>query len=222
MDGFKCWHCGKLVDYDGEPQVRVYCEQCEQVVIDERNRILSEHIDRKIRVMHERALREMERGGVYMHEYVDIARDTLAAALKNPEKYLSSDEMICAMVLDSNGYEYEINKRIGKYVVDFYIPELKVILEVDGERHEFKADSDSRRDLELKKALGDSWEVVRIPTKYVEENPEALPDALVKVRDYKRKLRKQYGGYLPEGYSKREQELYKNIREYNERRLYKV
>lgn len=222
MESFACWKCGKELLYNREPQHRVYCEECAEKEKEYRKQLLAEHIDRRIRVMYERALNEMERAGVYMHEYSQIAPALLHRALNEPERYLSSYEMISAMILESNGYEFEVNKRIGKYVVDFYIPELHVIYEVDGDRHDFSAEEDSRRDIELRKILGAEWEVVRIPTKYIDENPEAIPDALEGVHNYKRKLRKDYGGHLPDGYSRREKALYKNLREYNVKRVRKI
>jgi very-short-patch-repair endonuclease len=221
LDKFKCWYCGKELEYDSEPQTRVYCADCYAKAQEEQKQLLKEHIERRIRVMYGHALTKMERAGVYMHEYAEIAPRLLERALKDPERFLSSYEMISAMVLESNGYEFEVNKRIGKHMVDFYVPEMKVIYEVDGDRHEFSALEDGRRDMALREQLGADWEIVRIPTQYIEQNPEMIPEALEQMRAYKRKMRKDYCGHLPDGFSKREKALYDKIRQYNTKKVWK-
>ena len=41
-------------------------------------------------------------------------------------------------VLDNNGISYVREKKIGKYFMDFYIPNLKIDLEIDGKQHEYE------------------------------------------------------------------------------------
>jgi very-short-patch-repair endonuclease len=106
------------------------------------------------------------------------------------------------------GYDFELNYKIDKYIVDMYIPDLKLIVEVDGDRHEHRQLYDSKRDLELRKILGDEWEVIRIPTQYIEQNPGRIPDAVLALAKQKRDIRKKNGGFLPQNYSKREAARY--------------
>lgn len=210
LDEYKCWKCGKALKADGfEPQKRVFCEACEKEYRAEYKKTVAEYVALKIRVMYERALREMEAGGCYMHEYSEIAPKILDDALRTPDKYQSSDEMIAAMVLISNGYAIEMQHSVGPYQVDVFIPEMCVCLEIDGERHDHRADYDSKRDIEIRRVLGEKWEVIRIPTKYIEQNPEALPDAIEASYRQKKKYRKENGGFLPNSYSKREAAHYK-------------
>ncbi len=52
------------------------------------------------------------------------------------------------------GYDFHRQKPILRYIVDFYCPELRLIIEVDGSTHDDqKADYDERRQKELE-ALG--------------------------------------------------------------------
>jgi very-short-patch-repair endonuclease len=90
-----------------------------------------------------------------------------------------------------------------------YLPDLKLIVEVDGERHDNRQLQDSKRDTELRRMLGDEWEVIRIPTQYIEQNPVKIPEAVVALAKQKRDLRQKNGGFLPNSYSKREQAKYK-------------
>lgn len=219
LDVYKCWKCGKGAKFAHEPQKRVYCEDCEAEVRDEYKKLVSEYVQLKVRVMHERALRIMEDAKCYMHEYAEIAPQILDDALANPEKYRSADEMIAAMVLVSNGYRVKMQYKVGKYYVDFFVPEMNVCLEIDGDRHEFKTDFDSKRDIEIRRELGEAWEVIRIPTKYLEQNPEKLPDAIEASYNQKKKYRKENGGFLPNSYSKRQAAYYKDAMVYREVRV---
>ena len=49
------------------------------------------------------------------------------------------------------GYKFRRQHRFSKYVLDFYCPELRLAVEVDGSYHELRdvADYDSRRTLDL-------------------------------------------------------------------------
>lgn len=216
LDVYKCWMCGKPVQIDWyEPQKRVYCEECEKKHREQYKKTVSEYTLLKLRVMHERALRMMETAGCYMHEYVDIAQQVLQEALQNTDQFQSADEFAAAMVLTSNGYQYEMQKPVAKYKVDFYIPELFICLEIDGEMHEIRTDKDSKRDVDIRHELGEKWEVIRIPTKYLEQNPEALPDAIEASYKQKKKYRKENCGFLPNSYSKRQAAYYKDAMLYN-------
>jgi len=51
------------------------------------------------------------------------------------------------------GYQFNRQKRIGNYIVDFYCHKLCLIVEVDGFSHNFKVDYDKKRHTDLE-ALG--------------------------------------------------------------------
>ena len=48
------------------------------------------------------------------------------------------------------GYNFDRQKIIGNYIVDFYCVDCKVVIEVDGSSHDFKFEYDSVRDEYLK------------------------------------------------------------------------
>ena len=108
-----------------------------------------------------------------------------------------------------------------KYRVDFYVPELKVCLEIDGHLHEHNAVYDSNRDIELRQFLGGDWEIIRVPTKYIDKNPSMIPEAIEKIKMAKAEFRKKNNGILPDHYSKRERELYKTCGEFTYKRIFK-
>ena len=94
-----------------------------------------------------------------------------------------------------------MQEKIGKYRVDFLIPSLKIVLEIDGVTHADRLYYDRDRDKYIREELGKEWEVVRIKTEYVEQNAEMLVEAIKSIRREKQKLRAEYGGALPEWFA---------------------
>jgi very-short-patch-repair endonuclease len=47
------------------------------------------------------------------------------------------------------GFDFHRQKPILNYIVDFYCFKLKLIIEIDGYSHQFKAEEDKERDLKL-------------------------------------------------------------------------
>jgi very-short-patch-repair endonuclease len=60
---------------------------------------------------------------------------------------------------------------IGRHIVDFFSPELKLVVEVDGITHDFRAEADAIRDAELR-ALG--IEVLRFGDREVKRDALAV------------------------------------------------
>lgn len=211
LNEYECWRCGAKIQFDDEPHERVYCEGCKKEAIREHNDLVEQYSKLKIRVMVDIAIRKMERAGMYMHEYLDVSKEISGEIDECPSRYLSADEVIAAMVLKSYGIGYEPNKRVGDFVVDFYIPEMCVCLEIDGDRHEMNTIRDSKRDITIRQQLGAQWEIIRIKTNYLEKNPEKLVDAIEAIYEQKKKLRKENNGIIPEYFSRREKDLYASV-----------
>ncbi len=49
------------------------------------------------------------------------------------------------------GYDFHRQKPIDRYVVDFFCPRLKLVLEIDGISHEGKLEKDEKRQKELER-----------------------------------------------------------------------
>ena len=204
-----CWNCGKQIKtYFGEPYTGRFCEECYEQHSSDYKATLTEYLAYKNRVMIERAFRFMEKAGCNMTQYKKAAFAVKRHSEDNPELYKSSHEIVAAVVLLKCGFDVSVNHPVDKYFVDIYLPEKKVCLEIDGEWHKGHELKDSNRDMVIRQTLGEAWEVVRIPTKHIEENPDRIPDAIDAIYAMKKKLRKQNGGFLPNSYSKREQAKY--------------
>jgi len=49
------------------------------------------------------------------------------------------------------GYQFNRQKPIGNYIIDFYCKNLNLVIEVDGYSHQFKTEEDLERESDLKK-----------------------------------------------------------------------
>ncbi len=67
-----------------------------------------------------------------------------------------------------NGLDFDRQKVIGNYVVDFFCPAINFVIEIDDKTHDFKEDYDIKRDKYLQK-LG--LKVLHIPASNVLKNP---------------------------------------------------
>lgn len=202
-----CWRCGTIVQRAVEnPKKRVFCTECSELHDEERKEILDKYVELKMEVMYDRALRIMEYSKkVNMSKYLDSAELVHDMAIDNPNKFGSSYEMIAAIILVGNSIRCQMQKRVGRRRVDILLPDLKVALEIDGQLHEFKVKKDSAREIDILNILNEEdsgWEMVRIPTKYIDINPEMIPKAISAMYKYKQKIRKNNGGFIPMNFSK--------------------
>lgn len=193
-----CWICGKTATktrpiYDGfcyiEPKLseyhRCYCEKCfketERKEAEERKL----YIKLKKREMFRKAVKLLEAQETDMYEYkeaIEVVRDFIE---DNVDKFDSSYEVLTAIVLVQNRIYSKMQYKVGKYQVDFLLPDMFVVLEIDGERHKHKKDYDSVRDKEIKKTLGPHWEIIRIPTDRLDKDAKKIPEAIDKVLEYR-------------------------------------
>lgn len=236
----KCWKCGKeatgiaIYNWNKDKSLediissrdehkaqnkfeasyhRSFCINCFENYKKEYNEKLNNYLQLKIWLMHERAVKIIENSlTCFMDDLKESCDEVLKFNLKK-QNLASADEVIVAIMLLDESYEFKIQYQIGKYRVDFFIPEEKIVLEVDGYMHEHKNIEDSKRDIEIRGILGKDWEVVRIPTKYIEQNPMAITQAMIEMKKEKQKLRKANNGIIPENFSKRESSHYKKILE---------
>jgi very-short-patch-repair endonuclease len=215
-----CWKCGKVIDefeYKEGMYWGRFCYKCFCEHDAEHKETVNEYLKLRNKIMFDRAMRFMERSPIQsMTRFKRYAIAVQRHSAENLELYKSAHEMVTAVILLEAGIDFEINYKVGKYAVDFFIPDWDLIVEIDGERHDNREVYDSNRDVQLRQMLGSEWEVIRIPTKYVEQDPEKLPDAIKTLAKQKRDIRKKNGGFLPQSYSKREAAKYKKAMVYDE------
>ena len=199
MNNIKCWICGKeatetrAYDYIGgelfeRPMsafTRCYCKKCKETIDKEEKENRQLYIKLKKQEMFVHACELLEKQHTNMYEYkeaIEVVSDFLK---ENPDKFDSSYEVLAAIVLVHNRIYCKMQYKVGRYQVDFCLPDLLVILEIDGERHRHRKAEDSERDKQIKKAMGSCWEIIRISTDYLDMNAKKLPEAINKVIDYR-------------------------------------
>ena len=199
MEIFKCWCCGEkavktrilkrdalgFIEVPPNEKTRCYCQKCADELDELEKSEHREYIRLKKREMFKKACDLLEKQDVNMNEYREAIETVEEHLLNNPDKYDSSYEVIATIVLIHNRIKCKRQYKIGKYQVDFLLPELMVVLEIDGERHQHRKSYDSKRDVFIKNALGSGWKIVRIDTKYLDKNAKQLLNAIYAVTDYR-------------------------------------
>lgn len=208
---FKCITCGKEVEFMHiEPTERVFCEKCKNEHIENHKELVSNYAKIKLQVMHENALREMEKScKCYMNDMLDSIDFVRQMEIESPESFFSIPEIITAIILIDNNIKFKINHKILKYKIDFFIPDMYICLEVDGGFHDFSLAKDGKRDIEIRKELGEKWETIRIPTKFVMENPNKIVDSMKLMYKEIKKVRKINNGIIPSSFSRTARAYYK-------------
>ena len=200
----KCWICGKpgiahrnigtwdFCRFPFEDKVqRCYCDSCFTETMEQYKRDVAEYTRLKKKLMFERAVRLLERQSLELYDYQEAIQAVGEYSAEHPDKFDSAYEMIAAIILIDNEIPCELQYKVGRYQCDFRLPTLKVILEVDGDRHKHRKQFDEERDKEILQELGPCWEVVRIKTDYLEQKADLLVEAIKAiVEDRKRKRKK--------------------------------
>lgn len=201
-----CWRCG--INFTGtETHEREYCSDCQEKHEEEDKELLDKYLELKTRVMWRRAVNDLEKQWLNMDEYYEESKYVLELALSDYNKFRSSPEMMAGIELLKNRVRAKTEYPILRYKVDFFLPDLKVVLEIDGRLHDFKVKKDSNRDVAILNELNKNdtgWEIIRIPTKYILENVKQLVPAIKAVYEEKQRLRRENGGFIPSYFSKRD------------------
>jgi very-short-patch-repair endonuclease len=81
------------------------------------------------------------------------------------------------------GPKFRRQQPIGDYCVDFFCPELKLIIEVDGANHDFKLEYDNRRNTYFQSK---GYKVVRLEAKSILKDLNTVLEFLVVVIEERR------------------------------------
>lgn len=173
---------------DNVESKRTYCTGCIEKVRIEYKQDFDDFIRLKSKLMVERAIRMLEKQDVEIYYYQEEITTIKEYAAEKPYKFMSAHEVLSAIILLSNEIEMKIQHKIGKHRVDFFLPSLKTVLEIDGYMHKYSKKKDVRRDEEIRQELGAGYDIVRIPTKYIESKVELLVEAIRTVRTERRRV----------------------------------
>lgn len=199
-----CWNCGRSTtdymsfNYDTcgsfqndnwisieKPNSRKYCKECFEKIKAENEEEHKLFVKLKKKEMFRRACDTLEKQDTKMYDYQEAINAVEEVVNEKPDRFDSSYEVLAAIILVHNRIYSKMQYRIGRYQVDFLLPEIGVVLEIDGERHKYNKSHDTKRDDYIKQKLGYGWDIIRINTEYLDMKAERLVEAINKVIEYR-------------------------------------
>lgn len=174
-----CAKCGRITDryvYNGDKAY--YCDICKNNLVKKQKALEHELLDEILSKGEQRFLK---------------AKDKLLKQVKKPEAYANAihiaetranfygsvPEAMVAIELIKLGYAIIPQQGIGRYKVDFAIPNEKLIIEVDGGL--YHSDTNPDRDNYIKLCLGLDWEIAHIPAEWVSKDIRRLSKVMKEV-----------------------------------------
>ena len=113
----------------------------------------------------------------------DSAIAYVSKNLNRPRWFQSTEEIMVALELIKCGVRANHQVKIFEYYVDYVLPDLRVVLEVDGPIYHGKdktRQQQSRDDI-IRWKLGSDWEIIRISTDCINMNITRLMPAIKEV-----------------------------------------
>jgi predicted adenine nucleotide alpha hydrolase (AANH) superfamily ATPase/very-short-patch-repair endonuclease len=99
-------------------------------------------------------------------------------AKKNRKGYSLPEALLWKEIKNKqlNGLDFDRQKIIGNYIVDFFCPNNRVVIEIDDKTHDCKIEYDAKRDEFLKSF---NLEIIHIPASAVLKNPHDVFEILI-------------------------------------------
>ena len=190
-----CHYCGVPVkSFTYNPSFRYACDACKKEAVAQKRAeqavgkrsAKEKRLDAAIKRISKVAdITLYEKGIHYVQEHLD-----------KPYWFGSTEEIMVALELMRRGVKAHHQVKIFEYRVDFLLPELKVVLEVDGRIYHGK-DKDRQqqtRDDVICWKLGNDWQVIRIDTENINKNVTRLMKGIYGIMAH-RKRKKNSGEF---------------------------
>lgn len=172
-----CEICGRKLIRTQYSRKRTYiCDYCKGLIKKKEKILLSEtlaQVETKAEKRFNKAIERIEKQVKNFHEYESAIR----VAKTKAELYGSIPEAMVAIQLLKLKYKIIPQQKIGKYRVDFVIPDEKIVIEVDGSLYHkniYKTD----REAFIQMSLGLQWRIIHIPAELIEKNITKLQEAI--------------------------------------------
>jgi len=121
--------------------------------------------------------------------------------------FQSIPEMATGLELIRCKLRFNTQVKVGKYRVDFILPDQKVALEIDSFYHHLNMEieeKDEVKDILVLEALGQGWEYIHIEDKLLKTNIRGLIPELKRIKDKLKALRERNNGQIPKYYRYRD------------------
>lgn len=102
--------------------------------------------------------------------------------------YRSTEEIMVAIELLQKGVKTIHQQKVGKYSVDFVLPDFKVLLEIDGKpfHNNHTLAREGERDGTILLKMGVDWEIVRIDTDKINKDIQKLLPSIEAILEYRK------------------------------------
>ena len=149
-----CVMCGK--DYENNTRKSYKCPQCEQkLIIVKKFEMIDKAENKLTRVSGKQRMKK----NIDLSKEVQEIRKRIASKI---DRFSSLQEAMVAIQLEKQNIKYESQKEINGKIVDFLLPELKIILEIDGELYHTDENKEFLRDRQIMRGIGEEYEIVHI------------------------------------------------------------
>lgn len=168
-----CSRCGKVMEsvvYGS--QKKYVCDRCKRKEINRKHEVESAWFD----IIEEKGERRFDRALDEIEAQVkDFSRYERAAkiARKAQDRYGSIPEAMVAVELARIGLSFIPQQKVKRYRVDFYIPSLKMVIEIDGEVFHAN-DRKKDREAEIQIAMGLEIRILHIPAELIRRDIQKL------------------------------------------------
>lgn len=154
-----CEICGKKIIRTQYSRKRTYiCDYCKGMIREKKKYSILETTT-KHELRFKKAVEEIKKSVGDFETY----QKSIEVAKTRSELYGSIPEAMAAIELLKNGFKIIPQQKIGKFKVDFAIPSIKVILEIDGKIYHKNTDKEAYRDYYIYTKLGMDWKIIHYP-----------------------------------------------------------
>ena len=161
-----CEICGKKIMRTQYSRKRTYlCDYCKGVIKEKEKPTIPDGVT-KHEIRYDKALEKIKKSVRNFESYERAIR----IAKTRCERYGSIPEAMAAIELIKNKYKIIPQKKIGKFKADFVIPDIKVVLEIDGKIYHNDLSKEGYRDFYIKTKLGDGWRIIHYPSDRIEQD----------------------------------------------------
>lgn len=141
---------------------------------------------------YKRAVNRIKADAKSLDGYQD-AMEKVRKTLHRPGWYGSTEEIMVAIELLHRGVKTIHQQQVGKYRVDFVLPEYKVLLEIDGKpfHNAGTREREGLRDGIILLRMGDGWEMIRIDTDKINAHITRLVPSIETVLEHRKAERQR-------------------------------
>ena len=180
-----CAQCGKTYGSHQYTGNRIYlCPICREINKKKRAARVEQlalsipDVETKEEKRYRKAVEEIEKQVGSLNGYekaVEVCR-------KATFKYGSIPEAMLAIELIKNGFRIIPQQKVGKYHVDFALPNEKLVIEVDGSIYHANTQKELEREACINYKLGFDWRFIHFPAESISRDVRKVVK-LLKVRD---------------------------------------